>query len=54
MEKTINLVEENITTKPGIIESELKTKDVVRIQEAMTTYDQELQNSINSLDSLRV
>ena len=34
------------------VSSELKTKDVVRIQEAMTTYDQELQNSINKINQL--
>ena len=34
------------------VSAELKTKDVVRIQEAMTTYDQELQNSINKINQL--
>ena len=34
------------------VSAELKTKDVVRIQEAMTTYDQELQNSMNRINQL--
>ena len=34
------------------VSAELKTKDVVRIQEAMTIYDQELQNSISRINQL--
>ena len=34
------------------VSAELKTKDAVRIQEAMTAYDQELETSMNRINQL--
>lgn len=34
------------------VSAELKTKDVVRIQEAMTAYDQELETSMNRISEV--
>lgn len=42
----------NIMSDSQGVSAELKTKDVVRIQKAMTTYNQELQNSMDRIKQL--